>query len=144
MWTIPYDVLLEFYFYIFLILQNICEFLILCIEDNINSMKHFSTLKVKLISEMTFWCLQFSKKTTEKLDKFLPQNLKVAKSDNQRPFLILIMINTWPLISNKELFTIIKCRYLFDRTRILGQKFIKFLGCFFGKLKPPKSHSEIN
>ena len=31
-----------------------------------------------------------------------------------------------------------------DHFFILGQKFIKCLGWFFGKLKTPKSHSEIN
>ena len=32
----------------------------------------------------------------------------------------------------------------FTTYKILGQKFIKFLRWFFGKLKTPKSHSEIN
>ena len=26
----------------------------------------------------------------------------------------------------------------------IGQKFVKFFRCFFGKFKTPKSHSEIN
>ena len=46
---------------------------------------------------------------------------------------------------NKELFDIIICLYLFDWTTflILGQKFIKLLRWFFGKLKAPKSRSEL-
>ena len=33
---------------------------------------------------------------------------------------------------------------LTTKSKIHGQKFIKFLCCFFGKFKTSKSHSEIN
>ena len=53
-----------------------------------------------------------------------------------------------PLLSKKGLFNMLMCllSISFDWTTfwILEQKFIKFLRCFFGKLKTPQSHSEMN
>ena len=98
--------------------------------------------KGQLISEWLFDLLIFPKYQCKNLMNFCPRIPRIGKINA----LFYTNYVKYPLISNKELFIIIKCLYFFDWTTfyILGQKFIKFLHWVFGNSKHQKRKSEVN